>query len=134
MVRERRARRALAIGTKQQQQETQRAARKMHVPSKEVPQKNVQTVQAGATKEVAAAKAPMAQQQCELSALKSQLSMLQLSKDALQQSAKTAVLGLQSQVSEAQQLQSSVSLALGTNKDELQPMTETSDTFMSHGD
>ena len=71
----------------------------------------------------------MAQQQCEVSTLKSQLSMLQLSKDALQQSAKTAVLGLQSQVSEAQQLQSSASLALCTTKDEFQSMTETSDTF-----
>ena len=132
MVRERRARRALTIRDKQQhQQETQRGGKNpsVPVPSKEVPKKNIQTVQAEAAKEVAAARATMAQQQGELSALKIQLSMLQLSKDALQQSAKTAVLGLQSQVSEAQQLQNSASLALRTTKDELHSMTKTSDTF-----
>ena len=127
MMRERRARRALAIRDKQQhQQETQRGRKNpsVPVPSKEVPKKNIQTVQAEA-----AARAAMAQQQGELSALKIQFNMLQLSKDALQQSAKTAVLGLQSQVSEAQQSQNSASLALRTTKDELHSMTKTSDTF-----
>ena len=127
MMRERRARRALAIRDKQQHQQEMQRGRKnpsVPVPSKEVPKKNIQTVQAEA-----AARAAMAQQQGELSALKIQFNMLQLSKDALQQSAKTAVLGLQSQVSEAQQLQNSASLALRTTKDELHSMTKTSDTF-----
>ena len=109
----------------------QRAARKTPVSSKEVPRKNVQTVHAGATKRVTVANAALhvAQQQNKLSTLKAQLSALRRSKDGIQQSARTAVLGLRNQVSEAQQLQDSASLVLCNTKDELHCMTKASDTF-----
>ena len=125
MVEARRVRRAVAIHNKQQQQRAQKVAG----PSKEVSMKNFQTVQAEAAKEVTVARAAMKHQQDELSALRNQLSTLQLSKDALQQAAKTAVLGLQSQVLETQQLHNSASLALSVTKGELHSLSKSNDTL-----
>ena len=84
--------------------------------------KNFQTVQAEAAKEATVARATIAQQQDELSALQSKFELLQLSKDELQKSARTAVLGLQDRASEAQRLRAVTVLALDTTKDELQSL------------
>ena len=95
-------RRAVAIHNKQQHQRA--GAQKVPGPSKEVSMKNFQTVQAEAAKEATVARATIAQQQDELSALQSKFELLQLLKDELQKSAQIAVLGLQDRASEAQRL------------------------------
>jgi len=121
MVKARRVRRSLAIHTKQQQQRAQ----KVPGPSKGVSMKNFQAVQAEAASKVAVATTALTQTQDELRALKCCFESLQRSKDELQKSARTAVLGLQNQASEAQRSHRVTTMALDAVKDELRIFQDT---------